>query len=174
MSEEHEPEMERFPGRVDRCLYFASGEVKDGRRIVHFLYALMRDSLSLGYISHALRYTFEPTSDRMLLPGNTWVWLNADNQEGAISATQLFKQYPEVVPFVPSRLVDHPTELHARFLLVLLMNIPRDARTTVQDGLERALKMTPGDDETVAFISNGWLARYCQFIADALQDGLPP
>jgi hypothetical protein len=144
-----------------RKLYEQSGSVKDGRRFVQFLYLLMRESLPTGVIATAFETVFE----------------EHNNAEWAAEYLRTHSQ--DAV--TPIRLVDEPNERHAVFIAKLCA-LARDRWVLSPTGedtvfmvpsLAGALRNTPIDDKTVSFMSNGWLARYCQFIADSLESGLP-
>lgn len=156
MTEQHEPEMDRFRDDVHRALFKASGEVSESGRFEQFLYLLMRDHTNTGVVGEALLRTFYPSG--VCTP--EW-------------AASYYRTHPEM--FVPAeRLVDQPNERHLTFF-VQLCTLCRHGESSDQmpNVIAATLKNTPGDDEVVGFISNGWLMSYCRFVANCLRDGLP-
>lgn len=156
MNDQHEPELEHFRDDVHRAMFKASGEVHESGRFEQFLYLLMRDHTNTGVVGEALLRTFYPSG--VCTPE----WARA-----------YYRSNPEM--FVPvDRLVSEPNDRHFTFL-VQLCTLCRHGESSNQmpTVVSAVLKMTPGDDEIVCFISNGWLMSYCRFVTRCLRDGLP-
>lgn len=146
-----EADLDRFPDVISRELFRASGEVEDRRRIVQFLFLLLRDHVPVGVLANAHTKTFARDAQ-------------GEQHKGFVTSP------------LASRLVDQPTVWHRMFLVDLgnaLYDHFDDDTEDQEYVLDEVLKKTQPTDDTLVFLSNGFLARYCQFIADTLQNGLP-
>lgn len=148
-----------FRDEINRVIVEASGHVSDSRRFVQFLYLLMRDHVAIGCVGDALRYTFFPE----------------DRPTSAVVLLAL-AQNPDVY-VAAKRLVDAPTERHAEFLVRLShavgVYVNQKNKYALPEALAKTLLETDSQDGQASCYSNGWLARYAQFVVDVLADPNP-
>lgn len=159
MSDEETPALHSFGDVFHRALFDASGRIEDKRRIVQFLYILLRDELEAGVLGGVLLGTFAPKE------GADEIW-----------AEQQYRERPEDF-FDPLRLVPYPTLRHTLFVVLLCregcLRDDGEPSYTLPRAVTETLGKIPGADDVGALFSNGWTARYCQAVADWLQNGLP-
>jgi hypothetical protein len=125
---------------ANRAACEASGCVHDARRLVAFIYLLLRDHVPCGLLGEVVRMLDAPSEP---LPV-------------AIQCTSLARRLSAQEPC--TRLLDWLAAVEAQGLA------ERATLWSIANSL-------PEQDDTETLYTNGWLARYAQYIADRIEHG---
>lgn len=138
-----------FPDDESRALAKASGYVPSSLRLVAFLFLLTRDHVPVGVVANC---HCRAMSGRM-----SW-----DEARDSLSRDDRTKDAPE-------RLTDRPTVRLVLFLAELLdeMHGAYNRDQTAAE-LQVLMRKLPGADDVKTYFSNGWLARYAEYVATDL------
>ena len=124
-------------------LTHASGTVTDHRRLVAFVYLLLRDNMPCGVMAEIM-------NSRMAIKNVRLVHLYS-------------KGYSvETMEERASKLTSGPVAPVRDWLAIVYLQTQDVMRVTA------LIERIPDDDDTVTVFTNGWLARYAQYVADEL------
>lgn len=137
-----DPNSVHTPAQRELC--DASGRVSDHRRLVAFIYLVLRDSLTVGWMGEIM-LTLERLGDDHFLTAEPDPLFYEELLEGVVDVrTHRMLTWFWLLGHVDGR---HPT------------------------WMAPALQQLPAQDDTTTVFTNGWLANYAKYIVEQLQHG---
>lgn len=151
MTEIDTPEAE-FPTEEARRMWRKSGGASDARRLVQFLFLLMRDELPSTAIVEAHQHANAYAHDLIRL-----------------GDARMRVEQSTVIDSACERLQEVPTPRLFLFIDHLVANYDRPDGWNRVSAVRRTLHRIPQKDDVVCRFSNGWLARHAQYVVDDLE-----